>query len=101
MPSILIVPLLKVPPSLIQKINVLAWGSTVLRGLSNRPWTAAWNGAHVVGSRLVVQAAEPGRVGLSAKSVGTNIANGPISGSLSEFVLGVPKPWSTLLILIT
>ena len=57
MPSILMVPLLKVPPSLIQKISVLACGSTVLRGLSSSPWTAAWNGAQVVGSRLLVQAA--------------------------------------------
>ena len=53
--------------------------------------TASWNGAQVVGNRLLVQPAAPGKPGVVAKSVGTRKAKSPRCGSLNEFGVGIAE----------
>src|SRR6266550_5175658 len=90
MPSSFCQPLLKSPPSLIQRISVCACGLTVALGFCMSPLTAAWNGAQVVGKRLLVQPAAPGSPDV-AQSVGTRKAKLPSCGSLKDEEVGLPK----------
>src|SRR5215510_13927907 len=99
MPSSFNQPRLKVPPSLIHRTNVLACGSTVFLEWARSLFTASWNGAQVVGKRLLVHPAAPGSRDV-AQSVGTRNAKFPRLASLKALVVGAISPRSTPLILM-